>query len=242
MSALLGLVVIVVPGVAWAGPPYLTDDPDPVEYHHWELYLGSQWDHIEGRTAEGTLPHLEVNFGVLDGAMLHLLIPAAFVAAPDGTTAYGLGDVEVGVNIRLLAEGPTWPQIGTFPIAVVPTGSEARGLGSGAAELVLPLWLMKRAGPWTFDGGGGVRFAREGEDAELGGFLQRSFGDQVTLGTEVFVTAPLDGSLARTQLDLAFILDLSDTHHLLFSGGPSFGAVGGYQAYAAWLVTPNASE
>ena len=29
----LGLIV------AWAGPPFVTDDPEPVEYRHWEIYL-----------------------------------------------------------------------------------------------------------------------------------------------------------------------------------------------------------
>ena len=82
-----------------------------------------------------------------------------------------------------------------------------------------------------------MRLSDEGSDAQFGAFIQKSFGERVALGAEVFVTAPLDGALARTQLDFALILDPSQTHHLLFSGGPSFGAVGGYQAYAAWLVT-----
>ena len=220
------------------GPPYLTDDPDPVAYHHWEIYLASQWDHIGRRSAEGSLPHMEVNFGVVDGAMLHLLIPEAFIASPDGSAVYGPGDMEVGANIRILEEGAGRPQIGTFPIAVIPTGSEARGLGSGTVELFLPIWLMKNVGPWTFDGGGGVHFADKDKDAELGAFVQRSFGDAVSLGAEAFLTVPFDASPVRFQLDLALILDLSDKYHLLFSGGPSFGETGGGQAYAAWLMTP----
>ena len=26
---------------ALAGPPYVTDDPEPVEYRHWEVYFAS---------------------------------------------------------------------------------------------------------------------------------------------------------------------------------------------------------
>ena len=45
---LLSQLVIVVAAlmmgtVAWAGPPFVTDDPEPVELHHWEVYLASQY-------------------------------------------------------------------------------------------------------------------------------------------------------------------------------------------------------
>ena len=38
-SCLIGAVV------AWAGPPFVTDDPEPVGMHHWEVYLASQYVH-----------------------------------------------------------------------------------------------------------------------------------------------------------------------------------------------------
>lgn len=44
-----------------AGPPFVTDDPEPVEYRHWEVYLASQWEFNRDETA-GTAPHLEVNY------------------------------------------------------------------------------------------------------------------------------------------------------------------------------------
>jgi len=236
-SALLTFALGMVPGEAEAGPPYLTDDPDPVAYHHWEVYLASQSDHIGRRSAEGSLPHLEVNFGVVNGAMVHVLVPAAFAASQDQGSVYGVGDVEVGANVRIFEERHAWPQVGTFPIVTLPTGDEARGLGSGNTEVFLPIWLMKHVGNWTVDGGGGVRLGDGDTHGELGAFVQRAFGDAVSLGAEVFVTAPFDSSPSRTQVDLALILDPSDTHHILLSGGPSLGATGGGQAYVAWLVT-----
>jgi len=236
--ALAVLALALFPVAARAGPPYLTDDPDPVAYHHWELYLASQWDHIDRHAASGSLPHLEVNFGAADGTMLHLLVPAAYLTSAEDGATYGLSDMELGANIRLVEEGPGRPQVGTFPIVTLPTGSEDRGLGSGQVEVFLPVWLMKTMGPWTFDGGGGLHIANKDLDAELGAFVQRSLGDLISLGAEAFVTIPFDDASAiRTQLDLALILDLTATHHLLFSGGPSFGATKGAQAYAAWLVT-----
>ena len=29
----------------FAGPPFLTDDPEPVDYQHWEAYLFTLGDH-----------------------------------------------------------------------------------------------------------------------------------------------------------------------------------------------------
>ena len=27
----------------WAGPPFETDDPEPVEYHHWEIFFAASY-------------------------------------------------------------------------------------------------------------------------------------------------------------------------------------------------------
>ncbi len=34
-----GLAVLLVASEASAGPPYTTDDPEPVEYRQWEVSL-----------------------------------------------------------------------------------------------------------------------------------------------------------------------------------------------------------
>ena len=35
------LLVLIASPKAFAGPPYITDDPEPVEYQHWEVYFAS---------------------------------------------------------------------------------------------------------------------------------------------------------------------------------------------------------
>jgi len=58
--------------MTWAGPPFVTDDPEPVAYQHWELYLASQ--HIEAADGwSGTAPHIELNYGVVTNVQLHLI-------------------------------------------------------------------------------------------------------------------------------------------------------------------------
>jgi len=38
----LGIACVLVPAAAHAGPPYVTDDPEPVECLHWGFYLATQ--------------------------------------------------------------------------------------------------------------------------------------------------------------------------------------------------------
>ena len=49
------------------------------------------------------------------------------------------------------------PQVGTFPLLEVPTGSHDRNLGGEQLQTFLPLWLQKSIGPWTAYGRGGYR-------------------------------------------------------------------------------------
>ena len=52
--------LLVVP-VVFAGPPFRTDDPEPVEYQHGEFYLANTYaNDRDGRS--GTAPQIEAYF------------------------------------------------------------------------------------------------------------------------------------------------------------------------------------
>ena len=51
---------LFLPSLLKAGPPFVTDDPEPVEYKHWEVYLASQL-YRDGEGWMGTAPQVEVN-------------------------------------------------------------------------------------------------------------------------------------------------------------------------------------
>ena len=40
---LLGLAVFLICDACYAGPPFFTDDPVPVEYKHTEIYFASSY-------------------------------------------------------------------------------------------------------------------------------------------------------------------------------------------------------
>ena len=54
----LGLAVmalIVAPDRATAGPPFLTDDPEPTETGHWDIYAPALDASGQGRDYDGAL-------------------------------------------------------------------------------------------------------------------------------------------------------------------------------------------
>jgi hypothetical protein len=232
----LALAGVLVSGRVFAGPPFLTDDPEPVELKHWEFYAATQWS-AERHAVSGTAPHVEVNYGALPNLQLHVIVPAALAYSSGSPLEYGLGDIELGVKFRFVEEAEWRPQVGVFPLLNLPTGSKDRGLGAGKAQALLPLWIQKSFGDWTTYGGGGLRFASGGRAAVLGWLLQRKLAKSVALGAEAYITAPLDGEAVQVQLNLGTVLDFSEEHHLLLSGGPSFGTSSEAQAYLAYQLT-----
>jgi hypothetical protein len=225
---------------ASAGPPYATDDPEPVDYHHFELYLGSESSHDkDGWT--GTAPHLEVNYGPVPDVQLAAVAPLAY-AVPDGAkSAYGYGDTELGVKLRFIEEGDWAPMIATYPLFEIPSGSRAAGLGNGSAQLFLPLWLQKSFGPWQTHGGLGIWLdlgAGKRYWWYIGWQVQRRIGDWLTLGAEIFHQTPKQpGDDGDTRFNLGAVVDFTDMHHLVLSAGRGFAGPNLFQSYVAYEVT-----
>ena len=232
------LLAISLPPLCYAGPPYLTDDPEPVELRHWEVYLASQATFgVDGLGT--TAPHVEVNYGAAPDLQLHVLAPLALVAGGGAPARYGPGDLELGAKYRFLDEDRAGVQLGTFPLVTLPTGSATRGLGEGAVTVFLPLWLQKGFGPWTTYGGGGYRLRAASAASDswfLGWQLQRRVGP-VAVGAEIFHET--DGA-ATLRGDTAFgvgvVADVSELHHLLVSLGAGSGPLS-FHAYLGWQLT-----
>lgn len=187
---MLLLVLVFAAGEAWAGPPFQTDDPDPVPLGHYEFYTFGASD---GTVAGGTdlfVPALEFNWGAVPNVQIHAVLPMDVNFAPGhGPVNYGLTDTELGVKYRFVQEGKHRPEIGTFPFIELPSGSAARGLGVGSTWYRLPVWIQKSWGDWTTYGGAGrvVTNAPGYKSYTFVGWLgQRKLNNRWTLGAEVF--------------------------------------------------------
>lgn len=224
-SVAAGLQALVA-SVAWAGPPYRTDDPEPVDYRHIEFYTFTAGTSVEGDT-DGVGPAFEFNYGALPDVQLHVAASLAFNDPADGPSHFGYGDTELGIKYRFIHEdekGAT-PQIGIFPTIELPTGSERRGLGAGFTRLFLPVWIQKSFGNWTTYGGGGRWFNKHRATGDtdywfLGWLLQRQVTKHLNLGGEIFhQTRDNVAGKASTGFNLGGVYDFNDHHHLLFSVG-----------------------
>jgi hypothetical protein len=238
---LLVAVAMLVPATAAAGPPFDTDDPEPVEYRHWEFYVAASRRTTMDDSTTGTAPQFEVNYGALPGVQLHLIVPLGFARPTGGPSQYGKGDVELGAKLRLVEEGARRPMVGIFPHVEVPSGSAAKGLGAGKLQAFIPLWVQKSFGPWTTYGGAGY-WVNPGTGnrnwAYVGWLLQRRLSSAATLGAEAYrQTADHVGGNGDSRFNLGLILDLSDRHHLLFSAGRSIAGAVRFQGYAAYQLT-----
>ncbi len=181
---------IAYAGLAAAGPPFRTDDPEPVPYGHYEAYLFSSGTQGAGGW-NGVGPAIEFNDGFHRNMMVHMVLPLAYNTLDGGPRTQGMGDIELGLKARLVHQVQTGPDIGVFPLIEVPTGSAARGLGNGRAQFFLPVWAQEDfdEGRWTTYGGGGY-WIRRGGQLRNGWFegvlLQRNFGATSFLGAELY--------------------------------------------------------
>lgn len=204
---------------AGAGPPFQTDDPQPVEFRHIEAYLFGTTDHADADTFS-TAPGFEFNVGAAPNLQLHIIVPLAYLS-PGGN--YGIGDVELGVKYRFVKEAKRRPMIGVFPMLELPTGNSQLGLGNGQAWARLPIWLQKSFGPWTTYGGGGyqINSAPGMKDSAYGGWLvQRDLNKHITLGTEIFSQqAQQAGAREATFWDAGGYWNLPKGFSVLFMGG-----------------------
>jgi hypothetical protein len=232
---------------AWAGPPFLTDDPQPLDLHHSEFYIFAARDKTTSADAV-TGPAMEYNYEPTRDVMLHMIVPYMSVFSDTGPTERGVGDMELGFKYRFVRESAAVPEIGIFPAVEVPTGDASKGLGNGRAWYRFPLWMQKSRGAWTSYGGGGYAYndAPGQKDYWFGGWeVQRDLGDKLTLGGELYAQgAEAAGSRATTIANLGGYWNLTPGFSLLFSGGHSISGESHTVAYAAlyWTWGPSKGD
>ena len=207
-----------------AGPPFRTDDPEPVDFGHFEIYLFSLGTWTTG-ASNGILPGLEMDYGAAPNLQLSTIIPLAYTAQEGGPGGVAPGDIELSAKYRFIVpdEGSWLPQVAVYPAVVLPAGNQKLGFSTGHAQVFLPLWLQKDFGPWTAYGGGGYWInpgAGNRNYSFVGTALWRKTTDQLHLGIEGFhQTSPTSAMQASTGFDIGVIYDVSDTWHVLGSVG-----------------------
>ena len=229
---MLLLLLLLAASRLWAqGPPYQTDDPVPVDLHHYEFYT---FGAVDGTPAEidSIGPAFEFNWGAIPRVQLHAILSwggifpsnnPVYLPGGIGPSAFGLTDVELGAKIAYIKESKHIPQIGTFTMFEMPTGNYAEGLGVGKVWYKLPLWLQKNIGKWLLDGGAGETLVPQTgyRNFPYGGFLLKySFGERLELGGEVFAHGREGYAAAQTQAST--LIDMGGYYHFKHHPGEQF--------------------
>jgi len=237
-AILTAVFAVAAMASAFAGPPFLTDDPEPVSLHHWELYEFGSGDRTRGvDTVAG--PAMELNNGVAKNTQLHLVVPRAYFSQ-NGMSSSGLGDIEAGVKYRVIEQTGSRPDVGVFPQAELATGDSSKGLGNGRTWYKAPLWIEKDRGAWTDYGGGGFAYnpAPGQRNYWFGGnLLQRTLSPKLALGAEIFLRGAtadvgqsgqieVPGSRSTTLWNVGGQYNFSPDFSLLFSAGHSLAGEG----------------
>ncbi|TMJ14760.1 MAG: hypothetical protein E6G94_08865 [Alphaproteobacteria bacterium] len=220
---------------AAAGPPYVTDDPEPTEPGHWEVYLFAGADGAHG--AWDGAAGADLNYGAAEDLQLTATVPIALSHESGAGTRAGAGDLEIGVKYRFLHAEAAGIDVAIFPRVILPTAG--RRFGTGRAALLLPVWAEKDIGVWSLFGGAGYMVnpgAGNRNFWQSGLAVTRTVSPRLSIGGEATLEGPDQADGHRTAgVDLGGIYKLGGPFALLFSGGPVKEHHGptGWRGYAA---------
>ena len=224
---------------SYAGPPFNTDDPEPVSFRHWEYYVSTINNYATGIWS-GTAPHFEINYGIVPEMQIHLLMPVNYTILPHQSPVVGYADTEVGVKYRFVKETDASPQIGTFPIAEIPTVKNET-FSNGKTKFFLPVWAQKSWNKLTTYGGLGYWFnPGSGNKNYLfsGWEVQYDFSPALMLGGDLyFHTADTTEAKSMMAFNVGGSINVNENVHVIFSAGHSLINAKTFTSYLGLLLT-----
>jgi hypothetical protein len=219
-AASLFPILLCLGTAAYAGPPYVTDDPEPPEPGKWEIYSFVEGEHSHGATEGST--GFDINYGAARDLQLTIEIPVEYERGD--VDHAGLGDIVVAVKHKFVhqKEGNWVPDVAFYPQIGSPTGTDR--FSSGEVSAFLPLWAQKDIGDWSLFGGGGyaVNPGEGSKDYWLTGLaVTRQFTERLNIGGEVYYqTADAVDAESTTGLGVGMEYELGGNWALLAAAGP----------------------
>ncbi len=236
MRKLVLACLLAMGGTALAGPPYLSDDPEPTDYQHFEIYAFGLGTIGPAGTAGET--GIDFNYGGAPNLQLTAVLPIAY----DEVGHAGLGNVELAAKYKFLHQDDVGFDVSVFPRVFLPSAS--RTVGDDHAAFQLPFWAERDWGKWSTFGGGGCVLNRTRDTQNYcfaGWALTREVVEGLRLGAEVYHQGASDkGGAVATLVGGGLTWDISENYHFLAYGGPGLEnatATGRQDFYTAILFT-----
>ncbi|AVP56393.1 transporter [Pulveribacter suum] len=154
----LGAALLGAAGAAQATHPLVTDDTATQGAGHWQLEAST--DHTRERAAAGTgwqrATSVTLTHGLADALDVAVTLPWQHWREAGGPPVRGPGDAALLAKWRLLEDEAQGWSLALRPQLTLPSGSQARGLGTGRATAALALIASVQRGPWTWLANAGV--------------------------------------------------------------------------------------
>jgi Putative MetA-pathway of phenol degradation len=199
---------------ATAGPPFVSDDPEPTDTGHFEIYTFNNGTNT--RTGTAGESGIDFNYGAAANLQLTATVPAGYSDSTGGTLV-GAGNVELAAKYRFLHQDSFGLDVSVFPRVFLPSGSNT--IGDNHLSLLLPIWVQKDFGQgWSAFGGGGCTLneIRAADFCQAGAVLTYQLLPKLQIGGELFhQTADSQGTPASTSVGIGWRYDLTDNYHLL---------------------------
>ena len=231
---------VLLASPAFAGPPYVTDDPEPTDLGKFEIYLFAGGS--SAMDGSGGAGGIDFNYGAASDLQLTAVLPLAWDNPNGGPAAASLGNIELAAKYKFLHQEDFGVDVAFFPRVFLPAGSAA--VGERHVSLLLPLWIGRSWGAWSTFGGGGCTLNHGGGSqnfCQLGWTVTDQIAPRLQIGVEVYhQTADSIGGRASTGVGLGAVYDLNQNFHLLASlgrGVQNTDATNRVSWYTALLLT-----
>lgn len=222
LFALAPLLLLFLAATAHAQQPFYTDDADVTEKGKFHFEFSNQFDLLQRESfpaLKQNTSSFELAYGLFEHVEVSVEAPLVNIFnARDATqprTATGIGDTNLAVKYNFIREreDSRRPALTVSFNLELPTGSVAKGIGSGVADysfngimqktLTARTTLRLNGGTIfsgnTVSGATGIRGAR-GLVLTGGGSLVRKFTERLDLGAEITGAVTRNFDLSKGQL------------------------------------------
>jgi hypothetical protein len=226
---------------AWAGPPYLVDDPGTLDYRRLFLYVAEI-----GALSQGTYTHSAPNFVLGYGVRPNLEISLGISGYTSNTPSIALDNYQnpaIAIKWRFREEERGWPALALAYQATLITQDQGFGRNYGVHNLYLTgSWTLGKGLLWGNAGLNILPYPNLSASVLYGVAYDYPLGNLWRVGAQLYGNTALNASGIPLELawgvGATYVLNSYST--LLFQIGPSLAGNSDLNVYAGvlWRLSP----